>query len=89
MWAETPGLHPDGIDAHPDGTVSLADVGTRCCVRIAEGGEILDRVDLPQSAFDCVVGDLGSGPTLYVAVNDFGGDPAAGPAGQILAVPLS
>lgn len=87
VWAETPGLHPDGIDAHPDGTVSLADVGTRCCVRVAAGGEILDRVDLPQSAFDCVVGDLGAGPTLYVAVNDFGGDPAAGPAGKILAVP--
>ena len=89
VWAETPGLHPDGIDAHPDGTVSLADVGTRCCVRIAPGGEVLDRVELPQSAFDCVVGDLGAGPTLFVAVNDFGGDPAAGPAGQILAVPLS
>ena len=74
VWAETPGLHPDGIDAHGldengVGTVSLADVGTRCCVRVAEGGEILDRVDLPQPAFDCVVGDLGSGPTLYVAVN--------------------
>jgi sugar lactone lactonase YvrE len=89
VWAETPGLHPDGIDAHPDGTVSLADVGTRCCVRIAPGGEVLDRVELPQSAFDCVVGDLGAGPTLFVAVNDFGGDPAAGPAGQILAVPLT
>jgi sugar lactone lactonase YvrE len=89
VWAETPGLHPDGIDAHPDGTVSLADVGTRCCVRVAPGGEILDRVELPQSAFDCVVGDLGAGPTLFVAVNDFGGDPAAGPAGQILAVPLT
>ncbi|HYI55575.1 MAG TPA: SMP-30/gluconolactonase/LRE family protein, partial [Microlunatus sp.] len=87
VWAETPGLHPDGIDAHPDGTVSLADVGTRCGVRIAPGGEVLDRVELPQSAFDCVVGDLGAGPTLFVAVNDFGGDPAAGPAGQILAVP--
>jgi len=88
VWAETPGLHPDGIHAHADNTVSLADVGTRCCVRVAEGGEILDRVDLPQSAFDCVVGDLGAGPTLYVAVNDFGGDPSAGPAGKILAVPL-
>lgn len=93
VWAETPGLHPDGIDAHGvggngSGSVSLADVGTRCCVRVAEGGEVLDRVDLPQSAFDCVIGDLGSGPTLYAAVNDFGGDPSAGPAGKILAVPL-
>jgi sugar lactone lactonase YvrE len=88
VWAETPGLHPDGIDPRPDGTVWLADVGTRCCVRVAEGGEILDRVQLPQSAFDCVVGDLGGGPTLYVAVNDFGGDPSAGPAGQIVAVQL-
>lgn len=91
VWAETPGLHPDGIDARPDGTVWLADVGTRCCVRVAEGGEVLDRVDLPQSAFDCVVGDLGAGPTLYVAVNAFGeevdGGESDGPAGRILAVP--
>lgn len=99
VWAETPGLHPDGIDAHHvdgqwDGSVWLADVGTRCCARVAEGGEILDRVDLPESAFDCVVGDLGSGPTLYVAVNAFGeevggGDSSGGPAGKILAVPVS
>ena len=74
-WAETPGLHPDGIDPQDDGTVWLADVGERCCVRVAAGGEILDRVDLPQPAFDCVVGDLGSGPTLFVAVNDFSGEP--------------
>ncbi|HYI57358.1 MAG TPA: SMP-30/gluconolactonase/LRE family protein [Microlunatus sp.] len=87
-WAETPGLHPDGIDPSDDGTVWLADVGERCCVRVAAGGEILDRVDLPQPAFDCVVGDLGSGPTLFVAVNDFGGEPSAEPAGRILAVPL-
>ncbi|HEY5981682.1 MAG TPA: SMP-30/gluconolactonase/LRE family protein, partial [Microlunatus sp.] len=85
VWAETPGLHPDGIDLQPDGTVWLADVGTRSCVRVAEGGEMLDRVDLPQPAFDCVIGDLGSGPTLYVAVNDFSGEPSVGPAGQILA----
>ena len=50
---------------------------------------MLDRVNLQQAAFDCVVGDLGFGPTLYVAVNDFGGDPSAGPAGKILAVPLT
>jgi sugar lactone lactonase YvrE len=89
VWAETAGLHPDGIDAHADGTVSLADVGQQCCVRVAEGGEVLDRVDLPQPAFDCVLGDLGYGPTLFVAVNDFGGDPGDGPAGKILAVPLT
>ncbi len=94
VWAETPCLHPDGLDPQADGTVWLADVGERCCVRVAAGGEILDRVDLPQPAFDCVVGDLGSGPTLFVAVNDFGnqaggGDPSAEPAGRILAVPLS
>lgn len=86
-WAETPGLHPDGIDAHDDGTVTFADVGQRCCVRVAEGGEILDRAELSQPAFDCVVGDLGDGPGLFVAVNDFGGEPGEEPAGRILAVP--
>lgn len=92
VWAETPGLHPDGIDARPDGSVWFADVGMRCCLRVVEGGAILDRVNLPQSAFDCVVADLADGPTLYVAVNNFGDDAAASaaePAGRILAVPLS
>jgi sugar lactone lactonase YvrE len=89
VWAATPGLHPDGIHAGTDGTVWLADVGTRCCVRVAAGGAQLDRIDLPRGAFDCVVGDLGTGPTLYVGVNEFGGDPAAGPQGQIHAVPLT
>lgn len=89
IWAATPGLHPDGIDVQDDGTVWLADVGTHCCVRVAEGGAQLDRIDVPRGAFDCVVGDLGAGPTLFVGVNEFGGDPAAGPRGQILAVPLS
>jgi sugar lactone lactonase YvrE len=88
VWAATPGLHPDGIHALDDGSVWLADVGTRCCVRVAEGGAQLDRVDVPRGAFDCVVGDLGAGPTLFVGVNEFGGDPAAGPQGQIHAVPL-
>lgn len=88
-WAETPGLYPDGIHAQSDQTVWLADVASRCCVRVAEGGQVRDRIDLPQPAFDCVVGDLGNGPTLYVAVNDFGGAPGAEPAGRILAVPVS
>ena len=84
VWAATPGMHPDGIHPMDDGTVWLADVGTRCCVRVAEGGEQLDRIDLPRGAFDCVVGDLGTGPTLFVGVNEFGGEPA----GQIHAVPI-
>ena len=77
------------IDARDDGTVWLADVGTRTCVRVAEGGRLLDRVDLPQPAFDCVIGDLDTSRTLYVAVNDFGEGSDGGPAGRILAVPLT
>src|SRR5215467_1124815 len=42
-WASLPGRFPDGICLDAVGAVWLADARGRACLRVAEGGEILDR----------------------------------------------
>ena len=41
----------------------------RCCVRVADGGAVLDTVSLDRGAFACMLG----GSTLYVVANEWGG----------------
>lgn len=64
-WAEVPGSAPDGIAMAPDGTCWYADVPNRAVVRVAEGGEVLERVGLDRGAFSCALSPDGS--VLYVA----------------------
>ena len=54
-WADTPGDHPDGICADSEVAVWYADVGSRRCVRVREGGEVLDIVSLDRGAFACAL----------------------------------
>lgn len=63
VWAQLDeGAAPDGLSLAPDGTIWYADVPNACCVRVAEGGEVLQRVELDRGSFACA---LGKG-TLYV-----------------------
>ena len=43
-WAATPGVAPDGICLCADDTVWVANALAPECVRVAEGGEVLERV---------------------------------------------
>jgi sugar lactone lactonase YvrE len=73
---------PDGLSPGPDGTIWAASMAR--CVRVREGGEVVDEVALDRFAFSCAL----RGDTLYVCSADWPGvegfDPAAR-TGEILA----
>jgi sugar lactone lactonase YvrE len=65
VWADTPDDHPDGICLDEEGAVWYADVGNHRCVRVREGGEVLNQVDLPDGCFACMLGG-DDGKTLFI-----------------------
>lgn len=85
VWAETPDDHPDGICLDTEGAVWYADVGTSRCVRVREGGEVLESVEFGRGAFSCAL-SRDDESKLYAVGQDFGGNPFEGPAGGVLAV---
>jgi sugar lactone lactonase YvrE len=87
-WAEVGADHPDGICIDADGAVWYADVGNRHCVRVREGGEVLDTVELDRGAFACILSRGDQQPQLYVVCQEWGGTelPPA-PTGQIVVFP--
>jgi sugar lactone lactonase YvrE len=89
LWAATPGDHPDGIALDADGALWYADVGNARCVRIREGGEVLDTVQLDRGCFSCALGGE-HGHTLFIVAQRYGGAPGSGPpSGQLLAAEVS
>lgn len=55
IWAAVDG-HPDGICIDAENRVWYADVPNRRCVRLCEGGKVLDTVNLDLGAFACILG---------------------------------
>jgi sugar lactone lactonase YvrE len=67
VWAE--GVWPDGICLDADGAIWTGSWNNEC-VRVAEGGEILDRIQLDRPCFATMLG----GPercTLFMMANQF------------------
>ncbi len=85
VWAETGDDHPDGICVDADGAVWYADVGNYHCVRVREGGEVLDTVELDRGAFACTL-SRGGDPQLYVVGQEWGG-PSSEPTGRVFVFP--
>jgi sugar lactone lactonase YvrE len=73
LWAATPGDHPDGICFDASGALWYADVGNEHCVRVREGGEVLDTVDSDRGAFACALSREGH-PLLLVVGQEWGAD---------------
>ncbi|WP_063038895.1 SMP-30/gluconolactonase/LRE family protein [Nocardia grenadensis] len=86
VWAATPGDHPDGICLDTEGAVWYADVGNRHCVRVAEGGAILDTVEFDRGAFACVLDRDPDRPRLFVVGQEYGAE-TPGPTGRVVAFP--
>ena len=64
VWADLGEDNPDGICLDASGAAWYADVPHQHCVRVAEGGEVLQMVDLDRGGFACMLGGVTS-PSLY------------------------
>ena len=88
VWAELPGGFPDGICLDAESAVWYGDVPNKCCVRMREGGEVLEAVELDRSCFACMLGGADR-RTLFLMANEWGGpESMAGGqrTGQVLTV---
>ena len=86
-WADLGDGVPDGICLDASGAVWYADVPNRCCVRVAEGGEVLGTIELDRGCFACMLGGS-SGSTLFMLTQKWNGPEAVGEGprtGQVLA----
>ena len=57
VWAALTGIAPDGICLCADGSVWVANALAAECVRVAEGGEVLERVTTSRNCYACMLGD--------------------------------
>jgi sugar lactone lactonase YvrE len=67
LWADVTG---DGICIDAEGAVWCSDVGTGdagICLRVREGGEVLDRIELDRPCYACMLGG-DDGRTLFMVV---------------------
>ena len=72
VWADTGDGPPDGICMDADGAIWYADVPNSRCVRVREGGEVLQTVELDRGGFACMLGGP-DGRTLFVLAAEWGG----------------
>ena len=86
VWAALEG-NPDGICLDAEGAIWYGDVPGQRCVRVREGGEVLQAIALDRGCFACALGGQ-DGRTLFLVANAFD-DSQAGegePRGQVLTV---
>jgi sugar lactone lactonase YvrE len=89
VWAETGNDHPDGICLDAEGALWYADVGNKHCVRVREGGEVLQTVELDRGGFACMLGG-NDGKTLFMVATEWKGTENMRDGlgtGQILTIP--
>jgi sugar lactone lactonase YvrE len=73
VWAQTDGIAPDGCALDAEGRIWAADAIGNRCVRVAEGGEILDAVAAPEGLgiFACMLGGDDGRTLLMCAAPDY------------------
>ncbi|HEV8206465.1 MAG TPA: SMP-30/gluconolactonase/LRE family protein [Acidimicrobiia bacterium] len=72
VWADLHGGFPDGICLDAENAVWYGDVPNQRCVRVREGGEVLQTIDLDRGCFACALG----GPekrTLFMMAQEWNG----------------
>jgi sugar lactone lactonase YvrE len=72
VWADLGDGVPDGICLDAEGAAWYADVPNKRCVRVREGGEVLQTVRLDRGAFACALGGEDR-RTLFIVATEWGG----------------
>jgi sugar lactone lactonase YvrE len=72
VWAALGDGVPDGICVDGEGAVWYADVPHRSCVRVREGGEVLQTIDAEHGCFSCALGGR-DGRTLFLMTAEWRG----------------
>jgi len=90
VWADLGAGVPDGICIDADQAVWYGDVPNKRCVRVREGGEVLETIDLDRGCFACMLGGADR-KTLFLIANEWRGmekiqEVAQARTGQVLSV---
>jgi sugar lactone lactonase YvrE len=72
VWADLANGVPDGICIDADNAVWYGDVPNKRCVRVREGGEVLQVIDLDRGCFACMLGGE-DGKTLFMMAAEWHG----------------
>ncbi len=72
VWADLGDGVPDSICADTDNAVWYADVPHKRCVRVREGGQALETIDLDRGCFACALGGP-NGTTLFMLAQEWSG----------------
>jgi len=90
IWADLAGGVPDGICIDADNAVWYADVPNKRCVRVREGGEVMQTVELDRGCFACMLGGKDK-KTLFIVAAEWRGmeniaEVARARTGQVLTI---
>jgi sugar lactone lactonase YvrE len=84
VWADLGDAAPDGICLDTAGAAWYADVPNQRCVRVAEGGQVLQTITLDRGCFSCALGGP-DGRTLFMTAAQWAGPDGVGsPTGLLL-----
>jgi sugar lactone lactonase YvrE len=72
VWADLGNGAPDGICIDAENAVWYADVPNKCCVRVREGGDVLQTVELDRGGFACILGGADR-KTLFMVTREWYG----------------
>jgi sugar lactone lactonase YvrE len=72
VWADLGDGVPDGVCADAENAVWYADVPNKRCVRVRQGGEVLQTVELDHGCFACALGGP-DGRTLFMVGQQWNG----------------